>query len=84
MTSIAPVHADIIISEVAPYASGKTIHAADWVELTNTGSSAVNITGWKMDDDSHSFASAVALRGASSIAPGQSVKPWSEFSTSPL
>lgn len=73
MTSIAPAHVDIIIFEVAPYASGDTVYAADWLELTSTGSSAVNITDWKMDDDSHSFTSAVALRGVSSIAPAQSV-----------
>jgi Lamin Tail Domain len=73
MASVAPVHADIIISEVAPYASGNTVYAADWFELTNTGSSAVNITGWKMDDNSNSFAAAVALRGVTSINPGQSV-----------
>lgn len=71
--TVAPAHADIIISEVAPYASGNTVYAADWFELTNTGSSAVNITGWKVDDNSNSFASSLTLRGVSSIAAGQSV-----------
>ncbi|KIO48332.1 lamin tail domain-containing protein [Nitrosospira sp. NpAV] len=69
----APAHANIIISEVAPYASGNTAYEADWFELTNTGSSAVDITGWKVDDNSNSFASGVALRGVTSIAAGQSV-----------
>jgi hypothetical protein len=73
VAGIAPVHANIIISEVAPYASGNTAYEADWFELTNTGSSAVNLTGWKMDDNSNSFAAGVALRGVTSIAPGQSV-----------
>ena len=73
VTAVAPAHASIIISEVAPYASGNTVYAADWFELTNTGSSAVNITGWKVDDNSNSFASSLALRGVSSIAAGQSV-----------
>jgi hypothetical protein len=73
VASTAPVHANIIISEVAPYASGNTVYAADWFELTNTGSSAQDITGWKMDDSSNSFASAVALRGVTSIATGQSI-----------
>ena len=41
VASAAPVHANIIISEVAPYASGNTAYEADWIELTNTGSSAV-------------------------------------------
>jgi hypothetical protein len=66
--------ADIRITEVAPWGSGQTAsYAADWFELTNTGSSAVNISNWKMDDNSNAVASAVALRGVTSIAAGQSV-----------
>jgi hypothetical protein len=33
----------------------------------------VSITGWKVDDNSHAFGSAVALNGVTSIAPGESV-----------
>jgi hypothetical protein len=67
--------AAIIISEVDPSGSSATSNTynADWFELTNTGASAVDITGWKMDDNSHTFGSAVALRGVTSIAPGKSV-----------
>ena len=66
--------AAMVITEVDPSGSGTgTGYAADWFELTNTGSTAVNISGWKMDDNSNSFASAVALRGVTSIAAGQSV-----------
>lgn len=46
---------------------------ADWWEATNYGSSSVDITGWKFDDSSFAFASAVALNGVTSIAPGESV-----------
>lgn len=70
---IAPAHADIIISEAAPYASGNTVYGADWFELTNTGTSAIDITGWRVDDSSGSFAASVALRGVISIAAGESV-----------
>jgi uncharacterized protein YjiK len=63
----------VVISEVAPWSSGNSPLAADWFEVTNTGSSAVDITGWKMDDNSHSFANAVALNGVTSIAPGEAV-----------
>jgi hypothetical protein len=70
---MASAQAGIIISEVAPFGSGNGTYAADWFELTNTGSTAVNISGWKMDDNSNSFGSAVALRGVTSIAAGQSV-----------
>ena len=73
-TSLLPVvaHAQIIISEVDPTGSSAS-YAADWFELKNTGASAVDLTGWKMDDNSASFSLAVALRGITSIAAGQSV-----------
>jgi hypothetical protein len=64
--------AAMIISEVDP-AGSAAAYAADWFELTNTGTSMVNISGWKMDDNSNAFANAVALRGVTSIAAGQSV-----------
>ena len=64
--------ASIIITEVDAAGSSAT-YGADWFELTNTDSSPVDITGWKMDDSSASFGSAVALRGVTSIAAGQSV-----------
>jgi hypothetical protein len=67
--------AAIIISEVDPSGSSATSNTynADWFELTNTGATAQDITGWKMDDNSHVFANAVALRGVTSLAPGHSV-----------
>ena len=63
----------VFISEVHPAGSGNGTYAADWFEVTNTGTSAVDITGWKMDDNSNAFASAVPLSGIASINPGQSV-----------
>lgn len=68
-----PAHAAITITEVAPWASGNAAYKTDWFELTNTGDTAVSIAGWKMDDSSASFSSAVALLGISSIAAGESV-----------
>ena len=56
-----------------PVAAIQNSYGADWFELTNIGSTAVNISGWKMDDNSNSFGNAVALRGVTSIAAGQSV-----------
>jgi hypothetical protein len=61
------------ITEVAPWGSANSPYLADWFELTNTGSAAVSISGWKFDDSSSSFAVAAALTGISSIAPGESV-----------
>ena len=71
--ALANAHAAINISEVAPWSSSISPVAADWFELTNTGASAVNISGWKMDDNSNLFASSVALNNVTSIAAGQSV-----------
>ena len=65
--------AQVRITEVAPWSSGNSPVGADWFELTNTGSSAVSISGWKMDDDSASFSNAAALSGITSIGAGQSV-----------
>ncbi len=67
------VTSPIIISEVAPWSSSNSPFGADWFEVTNTSSSAINITGWKFDDNSNAFASSVALNGITSIAPGESV-----------
>ena len=72
-----PAHAagveGIIISEVAPWGSGSSTYVVDWFEVTNTGPSAIDMTGWKMDDNSNSFALSVPIAGISSIAAGESV-----------
>jgi hypothetical protein len=66
--------AQVRITEVAPWSSGNSpVVAADWFEVTNFGASAVSISGWKVDDNSNSFASSVALNGITSIGAGQSV-----------
>ncbi|MEP6670478.1 MAG: lamin tail domain-containing protein [Chthoniobacter sp.] len=67
-----PVQAGLFITEVDPAGSGAS-YGADWFELTNTGPVAIDITGWKMDDNSNSFSLAVPLRNVTSIAAGQSV-----------
>lgn len=66
-------NAAVLITEVAPWGSGSAPYATDWFELTNTGSSVVNISGWKMDDNSNSFGSATSLTGITSIGAGESV-----------
>jgi Lamin Tail Domain len=65
----------IIISEVSPWGSGNSSYLTDWFEVTNTGSAAINITGWKMDDNSNGVPTSaqVALVGITSIAAGESV-----------
>jgi uncharacterized protein YjiK len=62
----------VAVTEVSPWSSGDSSYGADWWELTNTGTTTVDLSGWKVDDDSNSAATAVALSGVSSLAPGQS------------
>ncbi len=73
VVAIGSANAGIVITEVYAAGSGNGTYGADWFELTNTGAAAVDITGWKIDDSSAAFASAVAFRGITSIAAGKSV-----------
>jgi YVTN family beta-propeller protein len=59
------------VTEVDPTGSSAA-YGADWFELTNEGTEALPLTGWKMDDSSDAFGSAVALEGVASLAPGES------------
>ena len=61
----------VAVTEVAPWGSSDPTYA-DWWELTNNTGATIDLTGWKMDDESSSFASAVALNGVSTLAPGKS------------
>jgi Lamin Tail Domain len=61
------------ITEVSAWGSGNGPYAADWFELTNTGTVALNPSTWKFDDSSNLFSAALILNGISSIAPGESV-----------
>ena len=67
-----PPTPSVTVTEVAPWGSGNTSYAVDWFEVTNTGSTAVDLTGWKMDDNSNLFANAVPLLGVSALPAGKS------------
>ena len=69
----ASAQAALVVSEVAPYASGNTPFAADWFELTNTGPGPLLLTAWRVDDNSNLFSAAVPMSGITSIAAGESV-----------
>lgn len=44
--------AAVVITEVDPYGSNVSDgYSADWFELTNTGTSAIDVSGWTMADD---------------------------------
>lgn len=63
-------HAQLRITEAM---SNSVALGNDWFEVTNIGSTTVNVGGYRMDDSSFSFGASVALNGVSSIAPGESV-----------
>lgn len=70
--SAGAARADVVISEIAPWSSGNSPLEVDWFELTNTGTSAVDLSGWSWDDDSQNPGTAL-LQGVSMIGAGQSV-----------
>jgi len=53
--------------------SSGTGGTGDWIEVTNLGSTAVDITGWKVDDNTFNFSLAVELTGVTTIPAGKSV-----------
>jgi len=63
--------AQLIISEAHSTGSSSSTYARDWFELRNNTLSTINLTGWKVDDSSALFSTALALRGVTSLAPGQ-------------
>ena len=73
--AIGTAHAanGLVITEVAPWASGNSSYASDWFEVTNTTTAAVDISNWRMDDNSNAFASSVPIAGIASIGAGESV-----------
>lgn len=77
----ATSHAQLKITEAESSEAGSK---SDWFELTNFGSSAVDVTGYKMDDSSAAFATAVPMLGITSIAPGESVAYFEVTGGTPL
>ena len=72
MLLLGVTQAQIRITEVAPWGSGNSPLGSDWFELTNIGGSSVDITGWRMNDDTADFASGAPLVGVTSLAAGES------------
>ncbi|MEI6029919.1 MAG: SdiA-regulated domain-containing protein [Synechococcaceae cyanobacterium ELA739] len=62
----------LAITEVSPWSSGNSLYKADWFEITNTGSTSIDLGGLRYDDDSNAFGSSVALKGVTSLAAGRS------------
>ncbi len=66
-------HADLRITEVMSSSGGGGTN--DWFEVTNFGASSIDITGFRMDDDSNSFGSSRELfgDGFTEIGAGETV-----------
>jgi uncharacterized protein YjiK len=69
---IAPVKSPLAVTEVAPWGSSWPEYKADWFELTNESPVAIDLTGWRMTDETHTIAEGGALEGVTSLAPGES------------
>ena len=65
--------ASIRVTEVMSSSAGGGSPTGDFFEVTNYGSSAISVTGWKMDDNSFAIGNSVALNGITSIGAGESV-----------
>jgi hypothetical protein len=63
--------ADIRITEVM--SSSGTGGTNDWFEVTNFSGSAINLAGWRMDDNSFLIGNSVELLGVTTIGAGESV-----------
>jgi hypothetical protein len=75
-----PAYTSIKLNEVE--SNGDKV--ADWVELTNTGASAVDISGWKiLDNDPAHVATPVVVPAGTSIAPGGYYAIYTEIGQTP-
>jgi len=64
--------ANIVITEAHSTGSSGSV-GSDWFEITNSGAISVDITGWRVDDNSNAFGSSLLLNGVTTIGPGESV-----------
>lgn len=74
----APANAEVIISEIFYNLNGSESGLTEWIEITNTGSSTVDLSGWIYGDDqdasySDPFAPGTSIAGgASAVIAAQS------------
>lgn len=62
--------ADLVITEIQ---TKSMFDVEDYIEITNFGNTAVDITNWSFDDESAAFIESSALQGITSIAAGETV-----------
>lgn len=72
--TLVTIFASISFAQIAITEINSSSDATDdWFELTNTGSSAVDITGWGFDDFPENLDNIALLEDITSIAAGESV-----------
>jgi hypothetical protein len=65
---------NLVITEAeSSEAKAQKIASSDWWELSNLGNFAVNLQGYRFDDDHDSFLEAFTITNAVSIQPGESI-----------
>ncbi|MCD6393801.1 MAG: lamin tail domain-containing protein [Planctomycetes bacterium] len=69
---IATANAELVITEIMSESANGGEIDGDWWELTNTGPSSVNLTGYSWDDESHQIPGAVIF-GNIIIEAGESI-----------
>ena len=84
IASMGMAQAQLKISEVESSETSGSFAVSDWFELSNLGASPVNITGFKMDDNSDSFSLSVPMSGITSIGAGESVVFFEVTGATPL
>jgi len=73
--------ADLVISELS---TKSAYNPEDYFEITNTGSVAVDISGWAFDDESADYGSAAFLENITMIGAGESVVFFQQDSSDPF
>ena len=69
---VSSASANIRITEAMSSSNGLGAPTVDWIEVTNYGSTAVDLTGWRFDDGSFNFAVSAALVGVTTLGAGES------------
>ncbi|HVM47989.1 MAG TPA: CotH kinase family protein [Candidatus Acidoferrum sp.] len=64
---------NLVITEVMSSEAKGSLATSDWWELSNLGSFAVNLEGYRFDDNHDSFAEADTITNAATISPGESI-----------
>jgi Lamin Tail Domain/Immunoglobulin I-set domain len=64
---------EVMSGESADNSNGDTSGHGDWFELSNLGDFPVNLSGYRIDDNSHSLSQSTTVTGPATIHPGESV-----------